>query len=248
MKALERFTKKRFKCLQAFLKSFSNKNEGEELHQIRLEIKKIKALLRLIHFIRKKFKDHKYFTKFRTIFRQTGNIRDTDLRKKLLHQYTQIQAPAFSSNDHALKLFRNHLPKHLKAVSKLEKIVGKEIKKVKSHTYSLYLFKKNQELSDILSEGLSQKDLHGLRKLIKEAIYLTSMSKKKREIDPFLIKSSGLIGNWHDKKNLILWIRSHASKEKATIRTLQTESNRDIQTLRKLVRKYHATSSSFLVK
>jgi hypothetical protein len=88
----------------------------------------------------------------------------------------------------------------------------------------------------------------GLRKLIKEVIYLTLMSKKKREIDPFLIKSSGLIGNWHDKKNLILWIRSHASKEKATIRTLQTETNRDVQTLRKLVRKHHATSSSFPVK
>jgi hypothetical protein len=66
-------------------------------------------------------------------------------------------------------------------------------------------------------------------------IYLTSVKKKKNKIDQILIQSSDLIGNWHDKKILIPWIRTHEPKEKTTIKKLQTESNMDIQNLRKLI-------------
>jgi len=237
MRALKQFTKKRFRRLLTFLESFPNGNEKEELHQIRLEIKRIKAMLRLIHFNDKKFRDHKHYIPLRDIFRETGKIRDTDLRKELLDQYTQIHVPFFRSPDKELKLFMSNLPNHIDVVRKQKKVTLKEIEKIKSHTYTLYLHKKNKELNDILSEGFSQKDLHGLRKLIKEIIYLTSVKKKKNEINPMLIKSSELIGNWHDKKTLIPWIRTHAPKEKATIKRLQTESNGDMQMLRKLFKK-----------
>ena len=237
MKALEQFSEKRFKKLQMLLKSFPDGREKEELHQIRLEIKRIKALLRLIHFNDKKFRDHKHFIPLRIIFRETGQVRDTGLRKELLDQYTQIHTPFFRSPDKALNQFMIALPAHIKAVRKQKKIVMKEIGKIKSRTYTLYLHKKNKELTDILSIGFSQKDLHGMRKLIKEIIYLTSVKTKKTKIDPVLIKSAELIGNWHDKKILIPWIHTHAPKEKATIKKLQVESNRDMQALRKLVGK-----------
>ena len=87
----------------------------------------------------------------------------------------------------------------------------------------------------MLSEGIRQKDLHSLRKLIKEITYLTSVEIKKTNIHPFLTQSSELIGQWHDKKILISWIRTHDVKEKETIKKLQTESNTDMQKLRKLV-------------
>lgn len=237
MKALEQFAEKRFTRLQTFLKSFPGGKEKEELHQIRLEIKRIKALLRLIHFNEKEFRDHKHFIPLRTIFRETGKIRDAGLRKELLDQYTQIHTPFFRSPDKALNQFMIALPAHIKAVRKQKRIVLKEIGKIKSRTYTLYLHKKNKELTDILSIGFSQKDLHGTRKLIKEIIYLTSVKTKKTKIDPILIKSAELIGNWHDKKILIPWIQTHAPKEKATIKKLQAESNRDMQALRKLVGK-----------
>lgn len=237
MKALERFANKRFKRLNAFLKSFPDGKEKEELHQIRLEVKRIKALLRLIHFNNKEFRDHKHYIPLRTIFRESGKIRDADLRKELFDQYTQIHTPFFRSSDSALKQFINELPRHIKAVRKKKQIILKEVTKVKSHTYTLYLDKKNKELTDILSKRFSQKDLHGLRKLIKEILYLTSVKTRKTKIDPVLIKSAELIGNWHDKKILIPWIRAHAPKEKETIKKLQAESNRDIQELRRLVGK-----------
>ena len=170
MKALERFTKKRCKRLQALLKSFPSGTEKEDLHQIRLEIKKIKTLLGLIHFNDKGFRDHKNFIPFRTIFRATGMLREATLRKELLDQYTHIHTPFFSSPDRAVRRFIKDVPAHIKAVRKQKKAMLKKIEKIKSRIYTLYLHKKESELNETLSLGLAQKDLHGLRKSIKEII------------------------------------------------------------------------------
>jgi len=238
MKALEQFTIKSIKHLQSLLKSFPSGKEKEELHQMRLVIKRIKTLLGLVHFNNKEFRDHKHFIPFRAIFREAGNIRDAGVRKELLAQYTQIHVPFFRSPNLALRKFKKDMPAHTKAVRKQKKIILGEIRDIKSRTYSLYLYKKNKELTTLLSDGITQKDLHGLRKLIKEIIYLTSIKKKKSKIDPFLIESAEKIGNWHDKKTLIPWIRTHVGKEIDTIKRLQAESNSDMQNLRKMVAEY----------
>jgi CHAD domain-containing protein len=236
MKALNRYAEKRFNRLKWLLKSFPDAEDKENLHQIRLEIKRIKAILRLIHFNNHHFRDHKHYIPLRTIFRDCGKIRDVGLRKELLEQYTQIHTPFFRSTSNSLNLFMEAIPDHLRAVNKKRKIILKEVQRVKARTYHHYLRMKGEELAKLLAEGIHQKDLHGLRKLIKEITYLTTVEKKKDQVDPFLTKSSELIGNWHDKKILIPWIRSHAAKEKATIIKLQMESNTDLQNLRKLVR------------
>lgn len=236
MKALKQFTEKRFNRLLRLLKSFSGGREKEELHQMRLEIKKIKAILRLIHFNDKEFRDHKHYRPLRNLFREAGSIRDASLRQELLNQYTQIHTPFFQSPDKTYNQFLEKIPAFNKAVRKEKKRVSTEISKIKTRTYSLYLHKKHEELSRFLSEGITQKELHGLRKLIKEIIYLTTVKTKKSKIDSFLIESAALIGVWHDKKTIIPWIRTHAPNEKDSIKRLQTESNADMQQLRKMIK------------
>lgn len=236
MKALKQYTEKRFKRLIGLLKSFPDGGEKEALHQIRLEIKKIKALLRLIHFNDKTFRDHKHYRPLRNIFREAGIIRDASLRQELLNQYTQIHTPFFQSPDKTFNQFSEKIPAFNKAARKEKKRVSTEVAKIKAHTYSFYLHKKHKELSLLLSEGITQKELHGLRKLIKEIIYLTTIKTKKSKLNPFLIESAALIGAWHDKKTIIPWIRIHAPKEKDTIKRLQTESNADMQQLKKMIK------------
>jgi CHAD domain-containing protein len=235
MKAVKQFAKKRFSRLHAVLTDFPAGREKEELHEMRLEIKKIKAVLRLIHFNDNHFRDHKHYLPFRTIFRQAGKIRDAGLRHELLEQYTTIHSPFFRSPDKEIKQFIKEMHGHIDVVRKQKKKILAEISKIKSRTYTLYLHKKNNELNDRLSNGVNQKKLHLLRKLIKEVIYLTSIHVKKSKIDSFLIKSDSLIGSWHDKKVLIPWIRSNTPKEKATITLLQRECNEDMQQLRKMI-------------
>ena len=134
-------------------------------------------------------------------------------------------------------MFQKNVPDHIKTVNKQKKIILEHIQEIKPRTYTRYLHKKNKELRNFLAEGFTQKDLHGLRKLIKEITYLTLVVKKKSNMDPFLIESSELIGNWHDKQILIPWIRTHAHEEKATIKKLQTDSKADLVNLRKMILK-----------
>ncbi len=235
MKALKQFTKRRFSRLLALLTDFPAGKEKEELHQMRLEIKKIKAVLRLIHFNNTHFRDHKHYLPFRAIFRQVGKIRDAGLRNELLERYTTIHSPFFRSPDKQNKQLVKEIHGHINVVRKQKKGILTEISKIKSHTYTIYLHKKNKELNNLLSNGVKQKDLHVLRKLIKEVIYLAAITVKKSKIDPFLIKSDNLIGNWHDKKVLLPWIRSNIPKEKETITLLQRECNEDMQQLRKTI-------------
>lgn len=238
MKSLNQFAKKRFKRLLALLKAFPAGKEKEELHMIRLEIKKLKALLRFIHFNDKEFRDHKSFIPFRTIFRETGTIRDGGLRNELLEQHTQLHTAFYRSPDKAHKQFKINIPGHIKVVKKQKKSILKKIADIKSRTYTHYLRKKTGELTTILGGGVRQKDLHGLRKLIKEITYLTMVTTKKNKVDPFLIESAALIGDWHDKRVLIPWIRIHAPNEKETLTRLQVECNSDLQNLRELIEKW----------
>lgn len=235
MKALNHFTKRRFKRLKRLLSHFPVGSKKEELHRIRIEIKKIKSLLRLIHYHNKDFSDHKHYKPFRTLFREAGKIRDLGLRNELLEQYTKIHLPFYRSPDQRIRQFINSLPSRRKVIGKLKKTILKNISKINSDTYNRYLRKKRIELNKNLAEGITQKDLHKLRKLIKEITYLTAVTVSKNKIDSFLIDSTELIGNWHDKQVLLPWIRKHAPEEKETIRILKTQSNQDVQQLRKLV-------------
>jgi CHAD domain-containing protein len=237
MKALNQFAEKRFKRLNAVLKCFPVGQAKESLHQVRLEIKKIKALLQFIHFNNPDFKDHKHYIPLRAIFRASGKIRESGLRKELLEQYTQIHTPFYRSPGKEIRQFIKEIPGYIKVIKKQRKITLKEVAKIKSRTYRLYLQVKNEALIEHLSVRIGQKDLHGLRKLMKEIIYLTAIKTKKNKIDPFLVQSAELIGNWHDKKMIIPWLRTSSNKEKGTIKELQAAANADMQQLRKLISK-----------
>jgi CHAD domain-containing protein len=84
MKRLTTYTTKRFKNLTLQLKSYAHIQDPEVLHEIRVEVKKIKVVLNLIGFSVKKFNAHKHFIPFRTIFRQAGKIREPEVLYKLL--------------------------------------------------------------------------------------------------------------------------------------------------------------------
>jgi CHAD domain-containing protein len=236
MKALSQFAQKRFKRLRKYLKHFPAEGGKEELHQIRVEIKKIKALLRLIHYHDKNFHDHKNYIPFRIIFREAGKIREVGLRKELLEQYTQIHVPFYQSPNRLQTKFIQSTPTHIRLIKKHQKALLKKIDLIKASTYHQYLKKKKRELTKKLRPDFKQHDLHLLRKLIKEITYLSQITIRKNKIEPFLIESASMIGQWHDKKILIPWIRKNVPQASETINRLKLESNSELKQVRLLIR------------
>jgi len=95
------------------------------------------------------------------------------------------------------------------------------------------------KLENLLHPTFLQRDLHKIRKLIKEIYYLTSIRSKRKDINSFFVTSSDLIGTWHDKRIVIHKLRKSVPPETELIQKLNTESRLDISALKKLVQKFY---------
>lgn len=242
MKALTRYANKRPKRIKILLNSFPESNDLEILHRVRLEIKKIKTLLRLINYNNKSFKEHSAFIPFRTIFRACEKIREPQVLHMLVTKFTgDTEVPAPHSTV-LIQQFTDEIPFHLKNVKKQEKILLMEIEKVKSTTYKRYLKKKTRKLKHTLLHAFNVGELHAIRKLIKEIYYLLCINNKKRSIDPFFRESDILIGGWHDKAIVIQTVKKSDPSQPDLIKKLQQEKRADITRLKRLIKDFYKYS------
>ena len=180
MKVLTRYAKKRLKRIRILLNSFPESNDLEMLHRLRLEIKKIKTLLLLIQYNHKSFKPHSFYIPFRTVFRACEKIREPQVLFTLVVKFTgttELSAPDLSG---PIQLFLDEIPGYLRNVRKQERILLKEIGKVKSKTYERYLRKKTKILRSSIYPGFKAADLHAIRKFIKEVYYLLCINNKNK--------------------------------------------------------------------
>jgi len=238
MKSLTRYTKKRLKRIDRLLNSFPESQDQEVLHLIRLEIKKVKALLRLIHYNDKSFKERTLFIPFRSIFRDCNIIREPQVLHSLIVKYTKDQALPIPYSSINVQQFIEHVPVYLKKVKKPTRLILLKIKRIKSSTYHRYLKKKKRELRNA-SRIISTRSLHSYRKLIKEIYYLLCVNSINKSIDPFFKKCDGLIGAWHDKSIVIQKIRKITPLQNDLIKKLQNEKRADLTSLKKLIKNYY---------
>lgn len=221
------------------MNSFPESNDLEMLHRMRLEIKKIKTLLRLIKYNHKSFKTRSSFIPFRTIFRACEKIREPQVLHALVVKFTgktDLPTPKLSG---PIQQFTDEIPAYLTSVKKQERILLKEIEKVKSDTYKRYLRKKNKELKSALQPAFKGKELHTIRKLIKEIYYLLCINSISKSINPFFKKCDDLIGVWHDKSIVIQKIRKTMPLQNNLIKKLQNEKRKDLVSLKKLIKNYY---------
>jgi CHAD domain-containing protein len=87
MERFKKFAHRQFKSLNKHLEGYKDKKDPELVHKIRVDIKKIKAILSVINDCLKGFRAHKNFIPFRTIFRRAGEIRDPEVLTALLLEY-----------------------------------------------------------------------------------------------------------------------------------------------------------------
>jgi CHAD domain-containing protein len=232
------YTKRRLKNLKRLLRSYPSLESLEILHQIRIEIKKIKAVLRLIHYNKKSFRGHKAYLPFRTLFRACGEIREPFVIQSLIDKFKGINT-LIVVDQNLTSNFNNHLSTYIRTIKRAETKILPKTEKIKSSTYKDFLKKNKMELENLLYPTFLQRDLHKIRKLIKEIYYLTSIRSKRKDINSFFAASTELIGNWHDKRIVIQRLRKSVPPETELIQKLKTESRSDIRALKKLVQNFY---------
>ncbi len=185
------------------LKKLKHGNKREEIHRLRVGIKKIRAMLR---FMKESSQVKISTTQLDILFEDAGLIREYSVNIRLLEKYKMQNAIVISILRKDLlrseKNFKSRIHLYIADLDKFEKqksitkLEWPNVKKLKKH-----FEKKNSHLN--IKKIKSRKKLHQFRMKLKRLLYVydaLSVTKKKlvkfkgKEIDQL----QNEIGKWHD--------------------------------------------------
>lgn len=243
MKTLKKYVGKRASNLKSLLVSAKYSEDPEILHQIRLEIKRLKAVLGLLHFEDTRFAEHRTFIPLRKIFRKAGKIREPIELRKHLTRFTPDTAVVKLiriASPKGIKNFKKNIPGFVKDVKKVERKIRKQSNHVNLKTIKNYLLSLDKAIKKNLYPKLNPFTLHGTRKIIKELIYLLPLYKKHKSIPSFYDETANTIGLWHDKQLVLQLLMVNVAANEEAIQKLQEICDQDLQQLERMVANHYA--------
>lgn len=206
----------RFTVFKMYLQNTSQNFEEEDLHQLRVEIKKMRSLFELLKTIFGDSFDSKYFKKtLRKLFKPGGKLRETQLN---ILQADETGLALLNS-------YRNDLlKKNEKQILKLRNVLGKfidqelgpfesEIKHfIKINEYSQlkssivkFVSSEIQKVEELFPHIANHDQLHRMRRYLKSSGYALKLYQELW-YDVNLVSfydeiktTESLIGDWHDK-------------------------------------------------
>lgn len=174
---LEKVVEKHLKHIEKHSGKIPGSFVEEDIHELRVEYKKLRAFIRLVK-LDKDAGDLKLPGKLKSLYHAAGKVRDLDLFIK------QVLSPAQEDNQ-ALPHYTKHLNHELFAakvalVSEIEKAGFDKINKslldelpssLKDDTVKKFVHRKVAAIRLILLAVETEKELHTIRKQLKDIIY-----------------------------------------------------------------------------
>ena len=202
-----RLLEKNWEQLRPALKSYLKSENPDQLHQFRVQVKKIKSLLILYTISKKNKKLLKLFEPVKKIFRHAGIIRDSYIHLQLAEQY-QVKEPEFHKAQ--TDLMFKEMERFKKNGKKYHQILDKTFSKLKAELSSI----SNAEIADFYEAELNNvvlafakrefnANMHECRKRLKNLLYNQKLADKSMK-GKFKLNLSYLdqvqdqVGQWHD--------------------------------------------------
>ncbi len=173
-------TEERFQKMTARLKAVAETFQEEDIHDFRIEIKKLKALLRLFREKAKHPSDLKFPKFLDKIYRLLGSMREMQLQQnklgKAVNNQNSLLSSTFSVLDEEINAVKEKIIQLLKNEKSMEKAKDKFLKfipeKLTRKTVDRYFVNNMKKLKRILSmKRLSIEPLHQMRKILKDLQY-----------------------------------------------------------------------------
>lgn len=221
--------KKRLKRIEEILRLKQEEITKESIHELRLEIKKVKAVFTLLAYINNNFPLHRYYRPFKTVFEKAGDIRTVQIEQELLKNY--ISDPSDRYLDQLKKLVEeksNALGKKVRShtVVKLKsskKGILSFLNKISENQLKQFLKKKSGKLVRMIERKIFEEQyLHLLRKKLKRFYFIARMLYPDVTIPEPWNRLMELLGKWHDEQIAI----EHLRKAIYSSRFSQDEINR----------------------
>jgi len=218
----------------AFIKHFrktSQKLKPERIHKLRVDIKRIRAIFKLLDFsCKEEFDKTEQLEALSQLFKVAGRLREVQVNlmqigdpshpeTKLYMQYLEgKEKKALIRFEKKMKAFNlEHYIKRNKPVKKLIEDFNDEKVMTKSKEF---LENEIKEIIKLQSDLFNEKRLHKIRIHLKSMEAITKLLADIIPGDEFKnlsgsIQSLGLmVGDWHDKQMLIRSIKKYVRKNK----------------------------------
>ena len=203
---LEKYFAQRVKNLFNSLHDFELNGDDVSLHDFRVEMKKLRSIIKFLRNIYPKQKIKKPEHLLRAIFEQAGEIREYQILQQWLqkNQFLAIEKSYFSPErlEIMIQRFRhraNGIKSDLKEVIEYTEGFVHSTNEILAEQYFVEL---NAKVAKLCRRNLVTSDWHDLRKLIKQRMYAYNWLKHESDNDdpifPYYNKLQEQIGQWHD--------------------------------------------------
>lgn len=215
MSELKVYVEKQVNSALHLLEQYNSASDDEVLHQLRVSLKKVKAVLDYLRTVHpKKIKSLR--KKLQVVFHAAGSLREAQLRLKwltakrflFLIQHASIEQKIMEEEE----LFVTQKQEYLKKIRSVYDELDKYLKEVEEGALFQYAQMMKGKLEDQLPAA-AQQDWHALRKLIKQLLYahhwLSEQDKLKLLTVTAYNKLDMLqenIGLWNDAVDLFQWV------------------------------------------
>lgn len=176
------------------LKSYLKRGDQEDLHQFRVQVKKIEAFLILSGLAAHPAKLQQLFIPVKKTFKKAGVLRNSFIKNELTHRR--------QSDDKAERNFRQYIGEKLKKIQKARRILKQTIKPVAKKNVRWFYQTELKEIGRAFALSPSARQLHECRKRIKVLLYneqLVHDVLTKGVNTIYLDEVQEAIGNWHDR-------------------------------------------------
>ncbi len=229
---LVKYYKDHFDGAIAQLIAYGDKRKPEMLHQFRVNIKKIRTVIRFLRTIEPGKTLKEINRSVRTIFWKAGEVRDLQLKLSWLRRSRRYHLIRFYDLEAELRqkdaAFRENIPVYIKELKALMNEAQKEADRITQEQVDRYFGKILLDLKSHFSTELVPAEWHEMRKRNKQVLYAVHWldeKKSQRLTRSALIKQLDImqdtIGLWHDGILLKDWLGGkHAflSEDKNVVR------------------------------
>lgn len=203
---LSTYCKERIHSIGTILQKPKHAISGEDIHSLRVEIKKLRAAAQLVQCCSPAFSKKQFLKPYNKIFKEAGAVRELQIELRLLkklkeadclkHFTKQLHKQVGQAKHHFAALLDATLWHHMNTAFKdILPYVGA----VEDDAVKNFLQTRSHEMDELTDHGhLKKKEAHALRRQLKVFYYVLLMFEPKdnrfKNIDAF----QELLGQWHD--------------------------------------------------
>jgi CHAD domain-containing protein len=247
-KTLQKYFRESAATVDKSLKAFKKKRDMEALHKLRVEVKKMKAVLLLQSG---SFDDGKLpveFGEIKKVFKAAGKIREAGINIELLETHRVADKKIKKELKEIVKKkgadFRENVSAYLR---KLHKTVPMFLRKFSNLPEGKIIRLFSNALRSLAASSqvrMGSVQLHDCRKQLKNLLYIhSSLSPamiKKMKVNIFYLKKlEEMIGEWHDVIIVIDLLKEQGYSEKEMPGKLLAEKVRSRKKVNELLIDFH---------